>query len=71
MLNEIYIISWIIILNISYPILYYTIGENSPLLWPFLVTFVIVFPLSALFGDIWRNYKKKKMAKKLSTQTNE
>ncbi len=62
-INEIYIISWIIILNVSAQILTPLLGDEPVIFWPYLVSFIIVFPLSTYLGLLWRNLKIKRKQK--------
>ena len=63
-LNETYIISWIIILNITYPLILLFAGEE-PDLWVYLVGFLFTFPLSVYLGLLWKNLKiRRKKSRK-------
>lgn len=66
-INEIYIISWIIILNGSDQILSHLLGDEPEIMWPYFISFIIVFPLSTYLGIMWRKLKiqrKQKLATK-------
>ncbi len=58
-LNEIYIVSWTIILNISYAVLLPLLGDAPSIMWPYFLIFAAVLPLSVGLGLYW---KKLKMA---------
>lgn len=68
-LNQIYIISWIVILDFEYFFFGILWPNDNYGVWLFLIWFVATFAISAPLGILW-NKKKKAKAKKLAAQTN-
>ncbi len=58
LINEIYIVSWVLILNVSYQILKAIFGKTTDLLWPLIVAFVLVLALSIVIAYYWRKLKR-------------
>lgn len=70
-LNTIYIISWILIANISYVLLGELLPEQNTPLWPYLISFIIIFVLSLLLAYYWKKIMRARRIKKqnkLSTE---
>lgn len=69
-INEIYIVSWLIILNISFPILRPFVGETPMNPAPYFILFIFVFPFSTILGLMWKEAKKNKAQKQINEKQN-
>lgn len=63
-INEIYIISWVLIMNVDYMILMYAIEKSQENIWIYMLTFLITFLLSLVLGILWKQFKVKRLKKK-------
>lgn len=67
-INEIYIVSWVLIMNVGFMILNYAITGADEKVWVYVVTFALIIIASLFLGMAWKQLKirhqeKKKIAK--------
>ena len=63
-INEIYIISWVLILNVGYMILNYAIGGIDGKIWVYVVTYALIMIASIFLGMMWKQLKIRHQEKK-------
>lgn len=66
-INEIYLISWVVISNASFLVIIFAFNGLNDNVWIYIISFIIIFVSSTASGLLWRKRKIKRNAIKNGT----